>query len=329
MEMQKHAMLVVKETIDFINPGQIPLIVGDCHFITNRRNVNWHTLMRSVNQYDFLHGVSAHPNIFTRMWGEPAGWIWLEMDVLHSHRFTPGVAISLLGGKHVKRTCYAYQLTLTWLNTLKLQAYDEYDHDGYGPHEPIKLWERGLISSHNLLLDHSSRLHAYTGCILCHFVHGQWTGDWPLTLKSIEEVCPFFAFGQTNCAWWTPVFLKDMPRLPQIHPTVHEAFMEGKFVVQCYDKKLSMMELDQNHKHSIKFLKEDSGAKGLHGHQQEKEVIKLYNQGHWGSLVSLKVFCINQTQSTGLNIQNHQLLNQISFSNTSKLCVTLSVKLKL
>ncbi len=53
--------------------------------------------------------------------------------------------------------------------------------------------------------------------------------------------------------------------------------MEGKFVVQCYDKKLSMMAFDQSHKHSIKFLKEDSGAKGLycHGHQQEKEVIEL------------------------------------------------------
>ncbi len=93
--------------------------------------------------------------------------------------FTPGVAISLLGGKHVKRTCYAYQLTLTWLNTctLKMQAYDEYRHDGYGPQEPIKLRERGLISSHNLLLDHSTRLHAYTCYILYHFVRGQQTGD--------------------------------------------------------------------------------------------------------------------------------------------------------
>jgi len=69
--------------------------------------------------------------------------------------------------------------------------------------------------------------------ILCRFVWGQRTGDWPLTLKSIEEMCPwFFAFGQTNYARWTPVFLKDMARLPQIHPTVHEALMEGKFVVQ-------------------------------------------------------------------------------------------------
>ncbi len=51
--------------------------------------------------------------------------------------------------------------------------------------------------------------------------------------------------------------------------------MEGKFVVQRYDKKFSMMALDQSHEHSIKFLKEDSGAKCLCGQQEEKEVIEL------------------------------------------------------
>ena len=30
MAMQKHAMLVVKKAIEFVNPGQIPVIEGDC-----------------------------------------------------------------------------------------------------------------------------------------------------------------------------------------------------------------------------------------------------------------------------------------------------------
>ncbi len=37
--------------------------------------------------------------------------------------FTPGVAIFLLSGKHVNRTRYAHQLTLAWLNTLKMETY--------------------------------------------------------------------------------------------------------------------------------------------------------------------------------------------------------------
>jgi len=35
------------------------------------------------------------------------------------------------------------------------------------------------------------------------------------------------------------------------------------------------MALDQSQKHSIKFLKKDSGTKGFCGQQEEKEVIEL------------------------------------------------------
>ena len=89
-------------------------------------------------------------------------------------------------------------------------------------------------------------------------------GDWLLALNACEDLCPwFFASGQTNYARWMSVFLKDMARLPETHPSIHEAFMEGKFVVQRGDKKFSLMALDQSQEHSIQFLKEDSGAKGL------------------------------------------------------------------
>ena len=102
------------------------------------------------------------------------------------------------------------------------------------------------------------------------------TGDWLLTLNACDEICPwFFAFGHTNYACWVPVFLRDMARLPETHPSVHEALMAGKFVVQCCNKKFSLMALDQSQEHSIQFLKEDSGAKGQYAQQESKEVIEL------------------------------------------------------
>ena len=45
--------------------------------------------------------------------------------------------------------------------------------------------------------------------------------------------------------------------------------------MQRGDKKSSLMSLDQSQEHSIQFLKEDSGAKGLYGQQVSKEVIEL------------------------------------------------------
>jgi len=57
--------------------------------------------------------------------------------------------------------------------------------------------------------------------------------------------------------------------LKQNHPSVHQELMHGKFVVQRGDKKFSIMALYQSHEHSITFLKEDIGAKGLCGQQEE------------------------------------------------------------
>jgi hypothetical protein len=71
-----------------------------------------------------------------------------------------------------------------------------------------------------------------------------------------------------------PVFLRDMTCLPDVHPSAHEAYVESKFVVQR-SGKFSLIALDQSQEHSIKFLKEDSGTKGLYGQQEEKEVIEL------------------------------------------------------
>jgi hypothetical protein len=44
---------------------------------------------------------------------------------------------------------------------------------------------------------------------------------------------------------------------------VHEAFVEGKCVVKRSGKKFSLMALDESQEHSIEFLKEDSGIKGV------------------------------------------------------------------
>ena len=75
-----------------------------------------------------------------------AGSGWDSMFSL-AKIFTTGIASSLLAGKHVKCTRYAYQLTLAWLHVLKLQAYDESCRKGYGPHEPIEMWGKRLISN--------------------------------------------------------------------------------------------------------------------------------------------------------------------------------------
>lgn len=155
-----------------------------------------------------------------------------------------------------------------------MQAYNEYCQEGYGPHESMDMWEKKFIAEAPTIT-YWTMVKEYL-LINCRFVRGQRIGDWPLVLKACQELCPwFFVFGHTNYSSWIPVFLRDMARLPQIHPSIHTAFMNGLFVVQRSNKKFSLMALDQSQEHSIKHLKEDSGVKGLYGHQEEMEVIEL------------------------------------------------------
>ena len=135
----------------------------------------------------------------------------------------------------------------------------------------MEMWEKRLISNVPTI-NYWTSVREYL-LINCRFVNGQRLGDWLLTLNVCDEICPcFFAFRHTNYVRWVPVFLRDMARLPETHPSVHEAFMAVKFIVQRCDKKSS---LDQSQEHSIHFLKEDSGAKGLYGQQESKQVIEL------------------------------------------------------
>ncbi len=126
-----------------------------------------------VSFMGILHILMASQECGGRLLG--SGWMFSTPTF-----FTPGVAISLLGGKHVNRTRYAHQLTLAWLNTLKMQAYHEYGHDG-------ELWERGLVSSHNLLL---TTVRDYM-LISCAIRAG--SANRSLTLKSIEEIYVIFS----------------------------------------------------------------------------------------------------------------------------------------
>ena len=41
MAMQKHAMHVVKKATEFVNPGQVPVIVGDCPLYAQQTKRQW------------------------------------------------------------------------------------------------------------------------------------------------------------------------------------------------------------------------------------------------------------------------------------------------
>ena len=274
LSMQKHVMTVVKKAIDFVNPGQTPIIEGDCPLYARLKRcqilfpneVGEHNF---VCMMGFLHLEMCLQEVGGKILGG-SGW---EQMFCKSGLHTPGVASSLLGGKFVKRTRSAYLLTLAWLEVMKNLCYNESCKE-IGPHEPIQAWEERLFS-HPTICYWGKTVKNFLQK-LCIFIRCQRLGDWYGTLKAIENLCPYiFTFGHTNYSRWLPVFLRDMQRLPLLHPEVHENFVKGHFVVQRSNTKFSSMGLDQSQEHSIKMLKEDCGTKGLYDQPDEKLLIEL------------------------------------------------------
>ena len=109
-----------------------------------------------------------------------------------------------------------------------------------------------------------------------------------------------------------------MTQLPNRHPAVHTKFIEGNFVVQRSEKKFSLMCLEQSEKHSIKFLKEDSGLEGLYGHEAEKAVIELSKPNVIRVIEKLEHASINIAQSDSVEQPESSVSDQQRFLNQLK-----------
>ena len=318
LSMQKHAMLVTKKAIAFVNPGQIPVLEGDCplYALQKRCQLLFPEELgeqQMVCMFGFLHLEMCTQEAGGKLMG---GSGWERMFHL-AKIFTPGVAASLLGGKHVKRTRQAYLLTLAWLEILRRNAYEKYCQQP-GSHDSFEVWQEHLLST--------SPTAYYWGKIVrdflltsCRFVRSQRTGNWPGTLDAIDDLCPyFFALGHTNYSRWVPVFLRDMEQLPHRHPAVHANFMEGHFVVQRSEKKFSLMGLDQSQEHSIKLLKEDSGPKGLYSQAKEKIIIELSRPEVLRVIEEFEYASIHTTQSDNNEHPESSTSEQQRFLNQLK-----------
>ena len=134
LEMQKHGMLMMAEATQYLNPGQTPVLEGDgpLYYIQKKLQVIYPEEVgydKMINFIGLLHMEMCDQEVGGKITGG-SGW---EDIFSISGVFTPGVCSSLLGGKHVKRTRYSYELTLLWLSIMKNRAWEAYQ-ETVGPH---------------------------------------------------------------------------------------------------------------------------------------------------------------------------------------------------
>ena len=108
----------------------------------------------------------------------------------------------------------------------------------------VKYEEFGQRSSSKM----SSYWRSYIemACLLLRFIRSIREGDWNLHLACICDMLLWmFAYDRTNYSRYLSVYWYDMMSLEDTHPSTHEAFKAGDFVVQRSSSAFSQVAVDQ------------------------------------------------------------------------------------
>ncbi|XP_041466296.1 uncharacterized protein LOC121416845 [Lytechinus variegatus] len=192
--------------------------------------------------------------------GKRFGDAGLENLMIESNIVAQGSINGVLSGHHYNRSIRAHKCIVEALERLRWQAYMNSlsDVEYASTYEILSKLQsdfptfsftefvqgedyQAMVSSYRSFVEQRSAQDPTFALwssyiemveVILLFLRGTRQGDWQLHLSSIRSFLPwFFAYDRTNYARYLPVYWHEMNELPNSHPLIHEAFMEGKFVV--------------------------------------------------------------------------------------------------
>ncbi|KAK3910164.1 Nucleotide-binding protein Ldb0621, partial [Frankliniella fusca] len=111
VSMIRHGMTVVRDAIKYLNPGQIPILVGDQPLFALGKLIQWNCPVLSEDKKVF------------------EGW-WLDIGVsVNAGIIDRGSAEAVLTVKHVTKTSLMHEVTCAALYSLMHEAYEELKPD--------------------------------------------------------------------------------------------------------------------------------------------------------------------------------------------------------
>ncbi|VDI69861.1 Hypothetical predicted protein [Mytilus galloprovincialis] len=263
--MIRHAMNVIMSNVNFLNPGQLPVITCDQPLYAIAKLVQWNwsdrfSEKRIVILFGGLHiQIAALRTIGD--WLDNSGW---TSALSQANIASSGTADSFLKASHVSRTRHAHEVTASALYILMKRSYSMFmeERDSEEDQPVFEEWiERREIESP---LFHYWSLTMKFEMTILMFIRSLREGNFQLYKDSIALLIPwFFALDHPNYARWLPIHLRDMMVLPDVAPTVAKEFDDGRFVVRKSHKRFSSIAIDQAHEQNNKLVKGDGGAIGL------------------------------------------------------------------
>ena len=263
----KHCMDKVTETVQFLNPGQVPVIAADQPLFALAKQIQWSwPTQYGEDKYVIMFGGLHIEMAAFKMLGnilKGSGWssVLTEGEIASS-----GTAESYTLASSVTRTRQAHQITACTLYQLLKATYnereqnDEADFDGWCEEQckkypQFRYWQTVLEVE----------------LIIFTFIRSIREANFSLYQESLSNLIPyFFANDNVHYSRWLPIHLKDMLLLEKQHPSVAGEFNKGNFVVHKSDRTFSAMAIDQAHEQNNAVVKGEGGAIGLTGLTQQQ-----------------------------------------------------------
>jgi len=260
--MIRHSMDVVKAAVQYLNPGQMPIIALDQPLYALAKEVQW-TWPATYGEDHFvimfggLHIEMAMLKLLGG-WLEDSGWTnaLVQADIA-----TSGTANSFIHASHVTKTRHAHQVTAASLYTLLQRAHSDTDAV-QADSPPFEEWctQRSKASVH---FDYWLKTLSLE-LLLLRYIRSIREGNFQLYVESLTQIMPWmFALDHTHYSRWLSVHIRDMMSLAEKHPHVLAEFQSGNFVVHKTSNKFSAMALDQSHEQNNAMVKGCGGAIGL------------------------------------------------------------------
>jgi hypothetical protein len=125
--MIKHAMNIIKDSVDFLNPGQVPVIACDQPLFAVVKIIQWN-FPQTLGEDKLLiifEGLKIEMAALKTLgdWLDGSGW---TAAITEANIASSGTADSFIKAAHVSRTLHAHQVTACALYILMKKSYSSY-----------------------------------------------------------------------------------------------------------------------------------------------------------------------------------------------------------
>ena len=128
-----HAMKLVKDAIEYINPGQTPIIRMDQPLYAIAKQIQWER-PRAYGESSYVVMGGLHIEMASLKmvghWLNNSGW---DSALVQADVTTRGRADAILKAAHITRSRYAHQVSACALYILQRRAYKAAIDDNRGP----------------------------------------------------------------------------------------------------------------------------------------------------------------------------------------------------